>query len=104
MLARKYRLSGSRNFQRVEAQGRVFQAKDFGIAYFDRKDTDPPRFGFAISTKVSKEAVDRNTIRRHMSETVRLMVGEIKNGFDIVFLAKTSINFVRLNANNGCLC
>jgi hypothetical protein len=26
-----------------------------------------------------------------MSETVRLMTGEVKNGLDVIFLAKTSI-------------
>jgi ribonuclease P protein component len=91
MLARKHRLTGSRDFQRVQDKGKTFQSKDFGIAYFDRGDEGPSRFGFVVSTKVAKDAVDRNTIKRHMSETVRLLVGEIKNGLDVVFLAKTTI-------------
>ncbi len=91
MLAKKHRLTGGKDFRRVQEEGKTFQSKDFGIAYFDRADGQPSRFGFVVSTKVAKDAVDRNTIKRHMSETVRLMVGEIKQGLDVVFLAKTSI-------------
>jgi ribonuclease P protein component len=91
MLAKKHRLIGGKDFRRVQEKGKTFQSKDFGIAYFDRGDEQPSRFAFVVSTKVAKDAVDRNTIKRHMSETVRLMVGEIKLGLDVVFLAKTSI-------------
>ena len=91
MLAKKYRLTGTKNFQNVEKNGKIFQSQNFGVAYLDRKDEDPPRFGFIVSTKISKDAVDRNTIKRHMSETVRLMTSEVKNGLDVVFLAKTTI-------------
>jgi ribonuclease P protein component len=91
MLAKKYRLTGPGDFMRVQSEGKTFQSANFGIAVFERKDSDPPRFAFIVSTKVAKDAVDRNTIKRHMSETVRLMTGEVKEGLDIVFLAKTSI-------------
>jgi ribonuclease P protein component len=91
MLAKKYRLTDSADFAKVQSEGHTFQSTNFGIAVFDRKDDDPPRFAFVVSTKIAKDAVDRNTIRRHMSETVRLMTSEVKNGLDVVFLAKTSI-------------
>ena len=91
MLAKKYRLTGSGDFAKVQASGKTFQSENFGVAILDRKDLNPPRFAFVVSTKIAKDAVDRNTIRRHMSETVRLMTTEIKNGLDVVFLAKTSI-------------
>lgn len=91
MLAKKYRLTGSSDFARVQSEGKTFQSTNFGVAILDRKDNNPPRFGFIISTKIAKDAVDRNTIKRHMSETVRLMTGEVRNGLDVIFLAKTSI-------------
>lgn len=91
MLAKKYRLSGAEDFKRVQDLGEVFQSGNFGIAYLKREDEGPSRFGFVVSTKIAKDAVDRNTIRRHVSETVRLMVPYIKDGLDVVFLAKTSI-------------
>ena len=91
MLAKKYRLTDSNDFAKVQTQGTTFQSINFGVAILDRKDAEPPRFAFIVSTKIAKDAVDRNTIRRHMSETVRLMTSEVKNGLDIVFLAKTGI-------------
>ena len=91
MLAKKFRLTGSKDFARVQSLGKTFQSTNFGIAIFDRKDALPPRFAFIISNKVAHDAVDRNTIRRHMSETIRLMTNYIKLGLDVVFLAKTSI-------------
>lgn len=91
MLAKKFRLTSSSDFRRVQETGNTYQSNNFGIAILDRKDTSPTRFAFVISTKISKDAVDRNTIRRHMSETIRLLTNYIKDGQDVVFLAKTSI-------------
>ena len=91
MLAKKFRLTGGKDFKNVEVNGKTFQSANFGIAYLDRENFGPPRFAFVVSTKISKEAVDRNTIKRHISETVRLMVNEVKEGYDVVFLAKPSI-------------
>ena len=54
----------------------------------ERGDEAPPRFGFIVSTKVSKEAVQRNRIKRAMGEAVRFELMHIKKGFDVIFLAK----------------
>lgn len=91
MLARKNRLSGSKDFKRVEEEGVVYQSQNFGLAYFDRKDGEPSRYGFVVSTKIAQDAVDRNRFKRAMSESVRTSGTELKQGFDVVFLAKTSI-------------
>lgn len=91
MLGRSNRLTGELNFKRVEKDGWVFQSKNFGVAIFDRKDVKPSRFGFVVSTKVAHEAVDRNYAKRKMSEGVRLTLKEIKDGLDIVFLAKPTV-------------
>lgn len=72
MLARKYRLTGSKNFTKVEKEGKVYQSTNFGIAYVRREDEDPSRFAFIVSTKIAKDAVDRNRFKRAMSEGVRL--------------------------------
>ncbi len=91
MLARKFRLTGSTNFKRVEKEGIVRQSSSFGVAVLDRKDTLPSRFAFVVSTKIAKAAVDRNRFKRAMSEAVRLSTIDLNSGFDVVFLAKTSI-------------
>jgi ribonuclease P protein component len=94
MLAKKFKLTGAKNFDRVQKEGRVFQSSDFGIARFQRDDKEPSRFAFIVSTKIAKDAVDRNRFKRAMSEAVRLISIELKPGFDVVFLAKMSITRV----------
>ena len=49
------------------------------------------RFGFVVSKKISKKAVERNRVKRLMSETIRLTEEKIKPGFDVVFISKLGI-------------
>jgi ribonuclease P protein component len=94
MLASKFRLTGSNSYRKVESEGQVFQSANFGLAYIKRGDSDPSRFGFVVSTKIAKDAVDRNRIKRVMSEAVRISSIDLEPGFDVVFLAKTTITRV----------
>jgi ribonuclease P protein component len=94
MLAKKFRLSGGENFEKVQKEGKVFQSANFGIAYLKRDDDDPSRFAFVVSTKIAKDAVDRNRFKRAMSEAVRIASIDLNPGYDVVFLAKVSITRV----------
>jgi len=91
MLVRKNRLTGNDNFKKVQKEGRVYQSENFGVAILARGDSEPSRYAFIVSTKISKEAADRNRFKRAMSEGVRLNSIDLANGFDAVFLAKTTI-------------
>jgi len=91
MLARKFRLTEKSDFERIQNEGKVFQSANFGIGILKRGDTNVSRFGFIVSTKIAKDAVDRNRFKRAMSEAVRTSMVDIEKGFDVVFLAKTSI-------------
>ena len=44
------------------------------------------RFAVVVGIKVSKNAVDRNRVRRQYREIIRLMMKEVKLGFDVLFL------------------
>ena len=88
MLAKQFHLKGFRDYERVKNEGKLFQFPDFGLSVLDRKDNVNSRFGFIVSTKISKESVQRNRIRRALSEAVRFLMSEIKNGHDVVFLTK----------------
>lgn len=88
MLSSKYRLKKKINFARIEIDGSLIQSKSFGMGIYNRADDEPSHFGFIISTKISKKAVIRNRIKRIMSETVRVNLDKLKNGFDILFLIK----------------
>lgn len=92
MLAKKYRLTGTKDYSRVQNEGKVFQSNSFGVAYLERGDEGPSRFGFVVSTKIAKEAVDRNRHKRVMSEAVRIDSIKLNVGYDVVFLAKTTIS------------
>jgi len=91
MLNSKNRLKKKINFARIEIDGVMHQSKSFGMGIYDRKDDDPSRFGFIISTKISKLAVVRNKIKRIMSEVIRKNLKKLKSGYDVLFLIKTSI-------------
>lgn len=94
MLSKKSRLVGASNFTKVQREGHVYQSGNFGMAVVTRNDNDPSRFAFVVSSKVAKEAVDRNRIKRVISEAVRLSLLEIKPGLDVVFLARPTITRV----------
>lgn len=91
MLAKKFRLTGSRDFKKIQTEGQIYQSNSFGLAYLNRKDEEASRFAFVVSTKISKDAVDRNRFKRVMSEAVRTSSIDIRPGFDVIFLAKTTI-------------
>lgn len=88
MLARFYTLKGETSFKRVQNEGRLLSFDSFGLAVYARGDSEHSNFGFVVSTKISKEAVARHRIARALSEAIRLLLTEIKGGYDVVFLAK----------------
>ena len=88
MIAREFILKGKKNFEKVQKEGRIFQSNSFGLSILERGDTDPSRFAFVVSGKISKEAVQRNRIKRALSEAVRFEMTRLKRGFDVIFLAK----------------
>jgi len=91
MLGGKNRLNESKDYKRVEENGKVFQSQNFGISILERGEEGPSRFGFIVSTKIAKDAVDRNLMKRVMSEAVRTSMVDVRQGLDVVFLAKTTI-------------
>lgn len=91
MLARVNRLVGKNNFERIKKEGTFYQSDSFGVSFIKRSDMQPSRFGFIVSTKVSKDAPLRNKARRALREAVRQFLSYIKPGYDVVFLAKQTI-------------
>lgn len=88
MLSRDHTLKGEKSFEEVQKKGKVFQSQSFGVAYLKREDKEFSKFGFVVSNKVSPDAVNRNRIKRALSEAVRQSLKEIKKGNNIVFLVK----------------
>ena len=86
-LNRALRLRKSREFQRVRQRGRRVTSHLLTLAWTPN-DVAQLRIGFVISKRVSKRAVDRNRLKRLLSEAVRPSLGELAQGWDLVFSAK----------------
>lgn len=91
MLALVNRISKTEDFDRVREEGELFQSTSFAISVLDKGDKKEPRFGFIVSTKISKKATLRNRAKRAIREAVRHEISYVKKGMDVVFLAKMEV-------------
>jgi ribonuclease P protein component len=88
MLSFKHRLTKGKDFEKIKEKGSFYQGRFFGLVVLRRKDKKPSRFGFIVSTKISKKAVVRNRIKRILREIVRQNLDKVNKGFDVLFLVK----------------
>lgn len=91
MLASIHRLSGKKDLEKIKSEGILYQSKIFGARVLVKKDDEVSRYAFLVSTKISKQAVQRNRIKRAMREAVRHKLFLIGKGYDIIFLPKKGI-------------
>lgn len=89
MLPAKYRLHQQKDFQGVLKTGQ----KIFGRMVVIRYVTGVPSFkmGLIVSTKVSKNATDRNKVKRLLREVVRRELLEVAKPIWMVIVAKVDI-------------
>lgn len=90
MLKRENRIRLKKEFSEIKNKGRVLYSPFFGFLIYKEND-DLKKFGFIVSKKISKKAVDRNKIRRVLSEIVRKNLDKFENGTRVVFLTKQEI-------------
>lgn len=90
MLPRANRLNKQKDFDGVFGRGKTKQ-DNFLVLRFAPNSLGSSRFGLVVSAKAAKKAVDRNRLRRQMSEIIRLNWKNIKPGFDLVLVAKAKI-------------
>ncbi|MDO8551454.1 MAG: ribonuclease P protein component [bacterium] len=90
MLPQKNRLLSRRDFETVKGKGVKFQTNLFGLIVCPT-EKDNSRFGFIISTKISKKATERNLIKRRLREVFREFLTKIQPGYDIVVLGKKDL-------------
>ena len=90
MLSLPNRLKKDKDLEAVFKKGRPFFAKFFTVKAIPN-NLEVSRFGFAVSTKISKSAVKRNRVRRQLREAVRALLLEIKPGFDVVVMGKSEL-------------
>ena len=56
------------------------------------------RVGFVVSKRISKRAVERNYIKRLLSEAIRPAIPKLSGGWDIVLSARNQITTADLHA------
>ena len=90
MLRREYKLKRDNDFKKVFKQGKYFQEDFIKLKILKNKLADN-RFAFIVGLKVSKKATRRNKIKRQLEEIIRLNLGKMEKGFDLVVLPEKEI-------------
>lgn len=83
MLAKKHRLSKTKDIVRVLKQG-IFAREKFLTVRVAPNQLSVSRFAFIVSGKISKKSTTRNRIKRWLRESVRKSMKHVKTGFDVV--------------------
>lgn len=86
MLPKINRIKKKKDFEEVFKNGAGFKIPSL-ILRVVKNRLEFSRVGIIVSQKVSKKAVERNKIRRRLSEITRAEFENIKPGFDLVFIA-----------------
>ena len=87
---RTHGLKKDSDFRKVYKHGKSF-ANRYLVMYILNNKSEYSRIGISVSKKVGK-AIIRNKVRRRIKEAYRLNIDEkIKNGYDIVFIARVAI-------------
>lgn len=96
MLKRENRIRSKKEFLEIKNKGRVLSSPLFGWLFYKESD-DLKKFGFIVSKKISKKAVDRNRIRRVLSEIIRKNLDRFENGIRVIILTKQEILNKKMN-------
>ncbi len=94
-LPRQHRLKRRRDFQTVYQQGIRRSSPNLILRAFPVPLTSellpsPTLIGISISQKVSKKAVIRNRIKRQIRAVIRELLPQIKDGWLVVIVVKSS--------------
>lgn len=95
-LNRALRLRKGSDFQRVRQQGRSITSRLLILAWI-ANEVGRPRVGFVVSKRISKLAVERNYIKRLLSEAMRRALPDLLSGWDIVLSARNQVTTADLH-------
>lgn len=86
MITRSLRLRDPREFQRVRKRGRSWTTP-YLVLVLKPNGLEHNRYGFAVGRRIGN-AVARNKVKRWMREAARNHHPDLKQGFDIVVIAR----------------
>jgi len=84
------RIGSRKEFGEIKKEGELINSPTFGVLVLKKEDKEK-KFGFIISKKISKRAVDRNKIKRRMAEVIKKNLEKFEDGTRMIFLAKREI-------------
>ncbi len=90
MLAKKYKLKKKKEIDALFKTGKSQDSRLLKIKW-NKNNLNINRFIFAVSTKISKKATQRNKIKRKLEEIIRNNYQGIKQGYDLAIIAKPEI-------------
>lgn len=83
-------LRGKSNFSKIYNRGKSIGGR-FVVVFYMKNNLPYNRFAFLASKKVGN-SVKRNRARRLMKESMRIANLNINEGYDIIFIARNTIN------------
>lgn len=90
MLKKEWRIRSNKDFRRIYRTGKAVPGK-YLVVFKRENGIAITRFGFSISKKIGN-AVVRNRRKRLLREISRKYEGSIKRGFDIIVVARVSVD------------
>ena len=88
-MEKRFRIRKNMEFKNVYKTGRNYWNRNL-VLYVKKNGLNETRVGYTITKKIGN-AVTRNKMRRRMKEIYRLNFHNIKEGYDLIFIAKRSI-------------
>jgi ribonuclease P protein component len=86
---RRFRLRQSDDFQQVRERGKAVHHR-WMVLSFVRNTLSYNRYGFITAKRLGK-AVKRNRVRRQLRAIMRGLHGGLRQGYDIVIVAKPAL-------------
>jgi len=94
-------LKSNKNFKRVYNKG-ISVSGNIAVVYIYPNNLNENRVGYSVSKKIGN-AVVRNRVKRLFRETYLSIFESLKNGYDIVLVARKSVIYSNLNSIKSCL-
>ena len=102
MLRRDRRLKKNSQFKAVYANGRGYSNQLMVLRFMYLSHEQRTQIGFSVSKKIGG-AVVRNYVKRRMAAAVYTYIDQIKDGFYLVLIARSSITDASFSQIKGAV-